>query len=109
MQHTQLQNGGWEKLTLAQQMANIGSEVFRTINWRKKNNEKYSQMALKRALELVDLSIDDVKNKDRVREIVRLKETLLDYFLDKNSYKSSDMLWEHYFLPFNYYARRIIF
>ena len=37
-QHEGLASGGWEKLSLCEQMANIGSEVSRALNWRKKGN-----------------------------------------------------------------------
>ncbi len=42
--HKELQKGKWNKLSLIEQMANIGSEVSRTINWKnksKKDAQKY--------------------------------------------------------------------
>ena len=36
VQHKELAEGRWNNFTLAQQMANIGAEVGRAINWRKK-------------------------------------------------------------------------
>lgn len=38
-------------------MANIGAEVGRTINWRKKGNTKMSTSTLYRGLELLDFTI----------------------------------------------------
>ena len=104
-QHKNLASGKWKELTFFQQMANIGSEVIRAINWREKNKE-YSQMAIDRALELLDLTIDDEKNhqRGRLRELLRLREFLADYFYFDNIYKSSDKNWENYFLAFNYAA-----
>ena len=95
----------WKKLTFFQQMANIGSEVIRAINWKGKNKE-YSQMAIDRALELLDLTINDKKNhqRGRLRELLRLREFLADYFYFDNIYQSSDKNWENYFLAFNYAA-----
>ena len=103
-QHRKLAQGRWRKLCLAEQMANIGSEVERAINWREKNND-YSKQAIFRALELLSLSIDDPKNKTRLKEITRLYEVLVDYFLFDNQYSSTDVLWRNYFLPFNWLAR----
>jgi len=56
------------------QMANLGSEVFRTINWRKKGSEDDSQRAFFRALELLDLTIAD-KKKGEVKGIGSFKRS----------------------------------
>jgi hypothetical protein len=41
---------------LIEQLANIGSEVERALNWRDKGNLIYSQRALEGALELIGLN-----------------------------------------------------
>ncbi|OGZ33110.1 MAG: hypothetical protein A2174_01080 [Candidatus Portnoybacteria bacterium RBG_13_41_18] len=97
----------WQKLSFFEQMANIGSEVERAIGWKKKQNIEYSQMAAERALALSDLTIEDLKNKKRLRELMRLREILADYFYGNNSFSSSDTLWYNYFYPFNWAARSI--
>lgn len=102
--HQNLAAGKWFGFSLAEQLANIGSEVERTISWRKKNAE-FSQKAFERALELLDLTITDPKNKDRLSELMRLREFMADYFVFDNSYKSSDKSWQNYFYGFNYAAR----
>ena len=103
-QHKQLAAGRWFELTFFQQMANIGSEVERTILWRKKNN-KYSVKSIERALELLDLTISDTKNRKRLKELLRLREVLVDYFYFNNEFCSSNKLWRKYFTAFNYAAR----
>jgi hypothetical protein len=103
--HKNLANGKWRELSLIEQMANIGSEVFRTIKWRNQKNEKLSSAAFERTLELADLTIDDPKNIPRLKEITRMREALVDYFMGENEYGSNDKLWENYFLYFNYQAR----
>ena len=95
----------WNKLSIIEQMANIGAEVGRAISWRKKSNQKMSQNAFYRALELLDFSIDDPKNKNSLKEIVRVREMLVDYFSGDNVYHSSDHAWEKYFYYFNLAAR----
>ena len=96
----------WQKLSFFEQMANIGSEIQRAINWREKNPE-YSKLAFERALELIDLTIADKKNRrrGRLKELLRTKELLVDYFCFDNVYKSSDKIWQNYFLAYNYAAR----
>lgn len=103
-QHKNLAEGRWFTMPLVEQMANVGSEVQRAINW-KKNNKEYSQKAFERALELIDLTVADGKNRRRLKEILRLREALADYFVFKNSYYSSDESWQKYFTAFNWAAR----
>jgi len=104
-QHKDLADGRWFKFDFMEQMANVGSEVERTMSWKIKNDNDYSQKAFERALELLDLTIGDPKNKSRLKEIVRLREVLVDYFFCKNQYGSSDELWHKYFYAFNFAAR----
>ncbi|MFH1968629.1 MAG: hypothetical protein ABIJ84_04540 [bacterium] len=94
----------WLKLSLIEQMANIGAEIGRAINWKNKD-EKMSKASFERGLELLDLTINDPKNKKRLRELLRVRETLADYFCFDNIYGSSDEKWNNYFYPFNYAAR----
>lgn len=105
-QHQQLAKGDWFRFSLVEQLANVGSEVERAINWRNKGNSQYSQLAFERALELLSLTLDDPKNKFRLKEPIRLYELLVDYFAGDNIYGSSDKLWHNYFLAFAYAARR---
>lgn len=99
-QHKKLSQGKWQKLSLIEQMANIGSEVERAINWKNKNDEEYSRMAFERALELIDLTMSDEKNRRRLGEISRVRESLADYFVGDNQYSSSDESWKNYFYAF---------
>ena len=96
----------WNQFSLAEQMANIGAEIGRTINWRKKGNSAMSTNAFYRALELLDFTIGDKKNKNSLKEILRVREVLADFFMGDNLYKSSDKLWEKYFFFFNLAARK---
>lgn len=105
-QHKNLASGKWFEMNFFEQMANVGSEVERAILWREKNND-YSQKAFERALELLDLTIADKKNlsKQKLKELLRLRESLADYFAFNNEYHSSDKSWRNYFYSFNYAAR----
>lgn len=85
-----------------EQLANIGSEVERALNWRKKNNAEYSRMAFARALELLDLTIADPRHRRRLKELTRLREALLDYFLGDNQFNSTEKNWRSYFYNFAY-------
>lgn len=103
LHHKNLTVEKWSKFTLVEQMANIGSEVGRAMKWRRKNKDYY-YLALERALELIDLTLADPKNKGRLKEVARMREVLVDYFYYENIYGSSDELWQKYFYGFNYAA-----
>ena len=99
--HKNLADGRWIMLSFAEQMANIGAEIGRAINW-KKRDEKLSQLAFERGIELLDLTIDDKKNHgSRLGELCRLKEVLGDYFMGDNEYGSTKENWNSYFYFFN--------
>ena len=104
-QHQAMANGKWMQMSLPEQMANIGSEVFRAIKSKSRKDEKSAQLAFERALELFDLSLQDSKNHKRFIEIARVRETFVDFFKYKNQYKQSEESVNGYFFNFNYLAR----
>ena len=106
LQHKELASGRWQKLSFAEQMANIGSEVERALNWKNKGNLDYSQKAFERSLELLDLSIDMIKNLAHLRELTRLREALVDFFFGNNEFSSSDLIWKKYFSDFTFAVRK---
>src|SRR3989338_11407365 len=104
-QHTTAASGHWNQFSLIEQMANIGSEVHRAINWKTKGVEPYAQTAFERSLELFDLTLADPKNRQRLKEVARARECWADYFFGDNQYSSTAESWERYFYQFNYAAR----
>ena len=101
--HKDLSVRRWQAFSFIEQMANVGSEVGRALNWKDRDG-KTSQMAFERGLELLDLTIADPKNEKRIIEIARVRETLCDYFLGKNQYHISETNWRDYFYSFGYAA-----
>ncbi len=106
LQHQDLAAGRWSTLPLMEQMANIGSEVERALNWQTKNNPVYCQKAYERSLELIDLSLDSVKGFARLKELARLREAIVDYFCGTNQFMSTENSWRKYFSHFTYAVRR---
>lgn len=98
----------WNKFSILEQMANIGAEVGRAINWRNKKNKEMSINAFYRALELIDFTVEDKKNINSLKEILRMRELLVDYLMGDNIYHSTDTNWEKYFYPFNFAARNSV-
>ncbi len=105
-QHKDLASGRWSQLSFLEQMANIGSEVERALNWQIKKNADYAQKAFERALELIDLTLENEENYARLKEIARMREAMVDYFFGANQFMSSESSWRSYFLPFIYASRR---
>ena len=100
--------GRWWTLTLAEQLGNIGSEVSRALSWRSRN-PRIAQGAMERALELIDLTLDDPRHRSsvaRLREICRVREILLDFLVGTNQYGSTETTLQRYFDAFAVAAAR---
>ncbi|MCF7799672.1 hypothetical protein K9L05_03830 [Candidatus Babeliales bacterium] len=98
------ESGRWFKLSLEEQLANIGADIGRAIQSRAKGDAQASGYAFERALELIDFTIDDPKNIKRLKEVVRVREFLVDYFVGDNQYGFTDKAWQDYFYYFGYIA-----
>ncbi|MCL5095512.1 MAG: hypothetical protein M1575_02190 [Patescibacteria group bacterium] len=105
-QHLSLASGKWNNLDLIEQMANIGSEVFRAISWRAKGDNETAKGAFIRALELFDLTVSDPSNRNRLKEILRARELFCDFFIGNNRYFQTDGQWQKYFSQFNYLVQK---
>lgn len=105
MYHPQIAQETWNAFSLTEQMANVGSEVSRAVNW-KQRDQKSMRLAVYRALELLALSVRDPKNVKGLKELLRVKECIADYFLGDNTYKFTDQWWQKYFLEYAIAARK---
>ena len=94
----------WCKSSLNEQLANVGCDVSRAIKGRNSGDLEFSQQSFLRALELLSLTILDPKHKGKgsLKELLRVREALIDYFMFYNDYKTDDVFWDNYFLNFNY-------
>ena len=98
-QHKNLRES-WEAKSLSYQMANIGSEISRSL----KNQDKPARFegAFNRALELFDLTIDcaqAAKNYSGLKEICRAREEFCDYF-NGNSFHTDPVKMQRYYDQF---------
>jgi len=102
MKHRELTAERWFTFTLAEQLGNVGSEVSRTLKWRSRNPE-IAERAMARVLELIDLTLDDPRQRSsvaRLREICRVREVLLDFLVGPNQYNSTELTLQRYFDAF---------
>lgn len=108
-QHKTLADGRWNSFSFSQQMANIGSEVSRAIKWKKKGRTDQMEKAVIRCLELIDLTVlsrqeyiakTEKSTDGAIRELMRNREVICDYFLGDNEYNSKDESLMKYFDQF---------
>ncbi len=107
-QHRDLARGRWCTLSLAEQLGNIGSEISRGVKWAPRNAET-ARAAFYRALELIDLTLDDPRHRrspPRLRELARTREVVVDFFAGPNEYGSTGESLLKYFDQFALAARR---
>jgi hypothetical protein len=97
----------WERFSLLEQMANIGSEVERAIRAHEASNESRWMNALTRALDLFDLTAASPRWRGpRRREILRAREEFCRLFFDPDISPQSAAGLKRYFLAFAVAARR---
>ncbi len=100
-QHASLAGGRWFTMPLVEQLAHVGSEVGRMLRWKEKNPQN-CEKAFCRALELLDLTIQDPRWKGRRKELTRAREFLCDAMLGDNLYGTNlgdlDRYFYHYAL-----------
>jgi len=105
--HAALATGRWNTLTLAEQLANVGSEVDRAVAaWATQRSDRFER-ALTRALELFDLTAADERWRGaRRREVLRAREEFCRLFFDDESAPGAVGTLREYFLRFAVLARR---
>jgi hypothetical protein len=89
----------WFKMSLLEQMGNLGSEVGRASKWQDKD-EKSFWSAVERALDLFDLIREDKRWENRLYEINRARESFVDAVLGGEEYQSNLQDLEKYFMQF---------
>ena len=98
----------WQKMTIAQQLGNVGSEVSRAKLSQSKDSERF-QNAVARALELFDLTLFDPRWKNfrgRLIEIGRMREVFCDAISGGKEYDSTLAGIQKYFDQFALEARK---
>lgn len=99
VQHKNLAAGKWHTLSLIEQLGNVGGEVSRAMHWQNKDKRLFTG-AIDRALELLDFTIQDPRWRNRLKELVRVREMLVDAVFGGQEYKSSLEALNRYFFYF---------
>ncbi len=74
----------WKNFTKRKQLLTIGAEFMRAETWQGKDREKFI-LALERALELIDLMIQDAKWGDNIRMLLGLREEVAKFYIAKRT------------------------
>ncbi len=101
--HLEAARTSWEKFSLIEQMANIGSEVGRTL--RAKDNPSRYWGAASRAFDLFYLTIEDPRWKGRLREILLVRELFAAAVLESDEFNTTLEDLDRYFHFFALLAR----
>lgn len=92
----------WFCLSLAQQLGNVGSEISRARQCETAGDETNREAALSRALDLLDVTLDDerLRATGRRKEIARLREVLADWYCRQGEYRIAPEALEEYCISF---------
>lgn len=91
----------WWKMSIGEQIGNVGSEVARAIRRKNKNDILGAQEFCIHAIEMLCYTKQDPKNVHRRKELSYAQEEILDYVLGENLYQNDDqsiMKWYDAFL-----------
>lgn len=104
--HAEAAAGGWDRLSLVEQLAHIGSEVERAIRAHDAGRRARWEAALDRALELFDLTARDPRWRGhRRQEVLRAREEFCRLFFGESPPSGSAAGLRRYFLHFAIAAR----
>lgn len=104
--HASLAAGRWAELSVVEQLANVGSEVERTLRAHDAGRLDRRDQALARALELFDLTAADPRWRGaRRREVLRAREYFCGVLFSEPRPGDAEFL-RRYFLQFAIAARR---
>lgn len=95
----------WAEMPFIAQMANIGSEVGRTLKWKRRGNASMARSAFVRALDLFDLTISVgrmnepfLSRDSMLKEVIRARDQFCEEYLsdDSDALLPSDKYFSHF-------------
>ena len=94
----------WGQLSLIEQLANVGSELNRVLQWQGKNSELATNAAV-RTLAFLDLTIADSRWRQSLKELARVREVFCDTVWGEGEHQTPLADLDHYFFQFALAAR----
>jgi hypothetical protein len=105
MNNYQIDRAKWAKMTIFEQMGNIGSEVGRAISAKRRGDIKLQDGAIDRAIDLFDATAKHLaqQSSPRLKEVLRSRDQFLSLFFADNFDDAPAI--EDYFMQFALAAR----
>ncbi len=85
--HKKLSPKKWQLYSKGQQILMIGTELNRAKNWIDKKQNFETNQCYERAFELIDLTIEDSKWANGLKELLRARELLADLYVQEEKDK----------------------
>ena len=88
----------WAKLSIYEQMGNIGAEVGRAVNATRAGKDRRAQGAIDRAVDLLDATVEVLvaQKSPRVKEVLRAREEFLRLFFDGTFEEDADNIVRYF-------------
>jgi hypothetical protein len=71
----------WSRLSCQSQIMNIGAELSRAQNWQNLNKRDRTTECIARAIKLLDLTVQDKRWEDKLKELLRIREALGYFYI----------------------------
>lgn len=100
--HYSVDRKQWAKLSFIDQMGNISSEVGRSFNAKRQGQAENENLAMVRALDLFDATIDNLISTKSIRskEVLRSKDQYLSALLNPKFDEKASASIEKYFMQY---------
>lgn len=104
MSRHSVDKSAWSKMTIFEQMGNIGSEVGRAVSAKKRGKDKWMRSAYYRGIDLFNITAQQwaKSNPSRLRELLYARDQFTKYIEDGEE----DPTLEQYFFQFALVARK---
>lgn len=93
-------NVSWYSMPIGVQISNVGSEVHRAIQWKKKGDVQKMIGFCRKAIGFLEVMKTDPKNQHRKGELDGCIEELQDHFMGEDRYGTSEEQMIRYYDAF---------
>ena len=80
----------WFEMDVGIQLANVGGEICRAIRWKNRGDDKKEANFYNKAMDFLELTMQDPKNSHRLGELREARYELEDFFYGGNTYDNTD-------------------
>jgi hypothetical protein len=105
--HKNLTLEKWQKFPKETQILNIASEFSRAKHWLGKKDKDEVLNCLDRAFELIDLTVNDFKWGDSLKELLRFRDILAEFYIKRNKELDEFIKIFQTFLNFNKFSSQV--